>query len=106
MAGRSGNDNDAALLRAVRIIKLLYQSSPILNYIIANPHPHPEGTRRHRKSRRRRWRSRQKQLDAISKRNLSACLGRHPEHVSFHLPPIEGRHIGDSEDSGGSGAQE
>nr|AAK94286.1 rev protein [Human immunodeficiency virus 1] len=94
MAGRSGNDE--ALLQAVRIIKLLYQS----------PYPKPEGTRQARKNRRRRWRARQKQIHSISERILSTCLGRSEEPVSFLLPPIEGLHIGDSESGGTSGTQQ
>nr|WCD68152.1 rev protein [Human immunodeficiency virus 1] len=79
MAGRSG-DTDEDLLRAVRIIKILYQS---------NPYPPPEGTRQTRKNRRRRWRARQKQIHSLSERILSSCLGRPTEPVPFHLPPIE-----------------
>nr|QQX37377.1 rev protein [Human immunodeficiency virus 1]QQX37385.1 rev protein [Human immunodeficiency virus 1]QQX37393.1 rev protein [Human immunodeficiency virus 1]QQX37401.1 rev protein [Human immunodeficiency virus 1]QQX37409.1 rev protein [Human immunodeficiency virus 1] len=79
MAGRSG-DNDEELLRAVRIIKILYQS---------NPYPPPEGTRQARRNRRKRWRSRQRQIRAISERILSTCLGRSAEPVPLQLPPIE-----------------
>nr|AAY68614.1 rev protein [Human immunodeficiency virus 1] len=95
MAGRSG-DSDEALLQAVRIIKILYQS---------NPYPKPEGTRQARKNRRRRWRARQRQIRAISERILSTCLGRSEEPVPFLLPPIERLHIDCSEDGGTSGAQ-
>nr|AGC37039.1 rev protein [Human immunodeficiency virus 1] len=93
MAGRSGDD-DEALLRVVRIIKILYQS---------NPYPKPEGTRQARKNRRRRWRARQRQIHSISERILSACLGRPTEPVPFQLPPIERLHIDCSESSGTSG---
>nr|AAN74529.1 rev protein [Human immunodeficiency virus 1] len=79
MAGRSG-DTDEELLRAVRIIKILYQS---------NPYPPPEGTRQARKNRRRRWRARQRQIRALSQRILSTCLGRSAEPVPLQLPPIE-----------------
>ncbi|AAQ17104.1 rev protein [Human immunodeficiency virus 1] len=79
MAGRSG-DADEELLRAVRIIKILYQS---------NPYPPPEGTRQTRKNRRRRWRARQRQIRALSERILSTCLGRSEEPVPLQLPPIE-----------------
>nr|WCD67938.1 rev protein [Human immunodeficiency virus 1] len=79
MAGRSG-DADEELLRAVRIIKILYQS---------NPYPPPEGTRQARKNRRRRWRARQRQIRALSERILSSCLGRPEEPVPLQLPPIE-----------------
>nr|QJX37517.1 rev protein [Human immunodeficiency virus 1] len=96
MAGRSG-DSDEALLQAVRIIRILYQS---------NPYPKPEGTRQARKNRRRRWRARQRQIREISERILSTCMGRSQEPVPFHLPPIERLHIGDSESSGTSGTQQ
>nr|AAR27736.1 rev protein [Human immunodeficiency virus 1] len=96
MAGRSG-DSDEALLQAVKIIKILYQS---------NPYPKPEGTRQARKNRRRRWRARQRQINSISERILSTCLGRSTEPVPFQLPPIERLHIGDSESSGTTGTQQ
>nr|AGC37062.1 rev protein [Human immunodeficiency virus 1] len=95
MAGRSGDD-DEALLRVVRIIRILYQS---------NPYPKPGGTRQARKNRRRRWRARQRQIHSISERILSACLGRPAEPVPFQLPPIERLHIDCSESSGTSGTQ-
>nr|AAY68598.1 rev protein [Human immunodeficiency virus 1] len=96
MAGRSG-DSDEALLQAVRIIKILYQS---------NPYPKPEGTRQARKNRRRRWRARQRQIHSISERILSTCLGRPAEPVPLQLPPLERLHIACSESSGTSGAQQ
>nr|AGG97414.1 rev protein [Human immunodeficiency virus 1] len=96
MAGRSG-DSDEALLQAVRIIKILYQS---------NPYPKPEGTRQARKNRRRRWRTRQRQINSISERILSTCLGRSAEPVPFQLPPIERLHIDCGESSGTSGTQQ
>nr|QKS75024.1 rev protein [Human immunodeficiency virus 1] len=96
MAGRSG-DNDEALIQAVKIIKILYQS---------NPYPKPEGTRQARRNRRRRWRARQQQIHSISERILSTCLGRPTEPVPFQLPPIERLHIGDSENGGTSGTQQ
>nr|AYX42455.1 rev protein [Human immunodeficiency virus 1] len=95
MAGRSG-DNDAALLQAVRTIKILYQS---------NPYPNPEGTRQARRNRRKRWRKRQRQIRALSERILSTCLGRPTEPVPFQLPPIERLAINSSENSGTSGTQ-
>nr|AVE27090.1 rev protein [Human immunodeficiency virus 1] len=95
MAGRSG-DADAELLRAVGIIKILYQS---------NPYPPPEGTRQARKNRRRRWRARQRQIRAISERILSTCLGRSAEPVPLPLPPIERLCLDCSENSGPSGTQ-
>nr|WCD67788.1 rev protein [Human immunodeficiency virus 1] len=96
MAGRSG-DSDEELLRAVRIIKILYQS---------NPYPSPEGTRQARKNRRRRWRARQRQVRALSERILLTCLGRSPEPVPLQLPPIERLCIACSEDGGTSGTQQ
>nr|AYX65502.1 rev protein [Human immunodeficiency virus 1]AYX65557.1 rev protein [Human immunodeficiency virus 1]AYX65690.1 rev protein [Human immunodeficiency virus 1]AYX65721.1 rev protein [Human immunodeficiency virus 1]AYX65791.1 rev protein [Human immunodeficiency virus 1] len=96
MAGRSG-DSDEALLQAVKIIKILYQS---------NPYPTPEGTRQARKNRRRRWRARQRQIHSISERILGTFLGRSTEPVPFQLPPIERLSIGDSESSGTSGTQQ
>nr|APU87898.1 rev protein [Human immunodeficiency virus 1] len=96
MAGRSG-DSDAALLQAVRIIKILYQS---------NPYPKPEGTRQARRNRRRRWRARQRQIHSIGERILATCLGRLEEPVPFQLPPIERLNIGDSKDSGTAGTQQ
>ncbi|AAC32657.1 Rev [Human immunodeficiency virus 1] len=96
MAGRSG-DPDEELLRAVRIIKTLYQS---------NPYPSPAGTRQARKNRRRRWRARQRQIHSISERILSACLGRPAEPVPFQLPPLEGLSLDCSKDGGTSGTQQ
>nr|UXP07346.1 rev protein [Human immunodeficiency virus 1] len=93
MAGRSG-DSDEQLLTAVKIIKILYQS---------NPHPPPEGTRQARRNRRRRWRARQRQINSISERILSTCLGRSEEPVPFQLPPIERLTLDCSEDCGTSG---
>nr|AAY32446.1 rev protein [Human immunodeficiency virus 1] len=95
MAGRSG-DNDEALLQAVKIIKILYQS---------NPYPKLEGTRQARRNRRRRWRARQRQIHSISERILCACLGRPAEPVPLQLPPIERLHIDCSENSGTSGTE-
>nr|ACY70107.1 rev protein [Human immunodeficiency virus 1] len=96
MAGRSGNP-DEDLLRAVRIIKILYQS---------NPYPPPEGTRQARRNRRRRWRARQRQIHKISERILSTCVGRSTEPVSLQLPPLERLHLNCSEDSGTLGTQQ
>nr|WEU84506.1 rev protein [Human immunodeficiency virus 1] len=96
MAGRS-EDRDEDLLRAVRIIKILYQS---------NPYPEPRGTRQARKNRRRRWRARQRQIHSISDRVLSACLGRPAEPVPLQLPPLERLCISDSESGGTSGTQQ
>nr|QJQ91324.1 rev protein [Human immunodeficiency virus 1] len=96
MAGRSG-DADEELLRAVRIIKILYKS---------NPYPEPQGSRQARKNRRRRWRARQKQIDSISQRILSSCLGRLEEPVPLQLPPLEGLHLDCREDIGTSGTQQ
>nr|AHA50694.1 rev protein [Human immunodeficiency virus 1] len=95
MAGRSGN-SDEALLQAVRIIKILYQS---------NPYPEPRGTRQARKNRRRRWRARQKQIHSISERILSTCMGRSAEPVPLQLPPLERLTLDCSKDCGTSGTQ-
>nr|AMQ24554.1 rev protein [Human immunodeficiency virus 1] len=95
MAGRSGS-TDEELLRAIRTIKILYQS---------NPYPELRGTRQARKNRRRRWRARQKQIDSISARILSACLGRSPEPVPLQLPPLERLTLDCNEDCGTSGTQ-
>nr|AKN90033.1 rev protein [Human immunodeficiency virus 1] len=95
MAGRSGSDEE--LLTAVRIIKILYSS---------NPCPKPGGSRQARKNRRRRWRARQKQIDSLSERILSTCLGRSTEPVPFQLPPIERLHLDCQEDCGTSGTQQ
>nr|AAD46080.1 rev protein [Human immunodeficiency virus 1] len=89
MAGRSG-DSDEELLKAVRLIKILYQS---------NPYPKPEGTRQARRNRRKRWRARQRQIHSISQRILSTCLGRPAEPVPFQLPPLERLNLDCSEDS-------
>nr|QIC91339.1 rev protein [Human immunodeficiency virus 1] len=95
MAGRSG-DSDEDLLRAIRIIKILYQS---------NPPPKPSGTRQARRNRRRRWRARQRQIDTLSERILSTCLGRSQEPVPLQLPPLERLHLDCSENCGTSGTQ-
>nr|AFN61978.1 rev protein [Human immunodeficiency virus 1] len=95
MAGRSG-DSDEELIKAVRFIRLLYQSNPL---------PNPEGTRQARRNRRRRWRQRQRHLDQISGWILSDFLGRPAEPVPFQLPPLERLTLDCSEDSGTSGTQ-
>nr|AUO71935.1 rev protein [Human immunodeficiency virus 1] len=95
MAGRSG-DSDEELLKAVRLIKLLYQS---------NPPPSPEGTRQARRNRRRRWGERQRQIRTISGWILSTHLGRPTEPVHFQLPPLERLTLDCSEDCGTSGTQ-
>nr|UTQ18152.1 rev protein [Human immunodeficiency virus 1]UTQ18179.1 rev protein [Human immunodeficiency virus 1]UTQ18206.1 rev protein [Human immunodeficiency virus 1] len=96
MAGRSGS-TDEELLRAVRTIRILYESNPL---------PSSEGTRQARKNRRRRWRARQRQISAISERILSACVGRSTEPVPLQLPPLERLHLDCSEDCGTSGTQQ
>nr|ASR81734.1 rev protein [Human immunodeficiency virus 1] len=93
MAGGS-EDRDEELLKAVRIIKILYQS---------NPYPEPRGTRQARKNRRRRWRARQRQIHSISERILSACVGRPAEPVPLQLPPLERLTLNCNEDCGTSG---
>nr|AIK20135.1 rev protein [Human immunodeficiency virus 1] len=95
MAGRSG-DSDEDLLRAVRLIKFLYQS---------NPPPRTEGTRQARRNRRRRWRERQRQIHTLSRWILSNHLGRPAEPVPFQLPPIERLNLDCDEDCGTSGTQ-
>nr|UTQ20139.1 rev protein [Human immunodeficiency virus 1]UTQ20148.1 rev protein [Human immunodeficiency virus 1]UTQ20157.1 rev protein [Human immunodeficiency virus 1]UTQ20166.1 rev protein [Human immunodeficiency virus 1]UTQ20175.1 rev protein [Human immunodeficiency virus 1] len=96
MAGRSGS-TDEELLRAIRIIKILYQS---------NPYPSAEGSRQTRKNRRRRWRARQRQIRAISERVLCSCLGRPTEPVPLQLPPLERLHLDCSEDCGTCGTEQ
>nr|ACV92606.1 rev protein [Human immunodeficiency virus 1] len=96
MAGRSG-DSDEKLLQTLKIIKILYQS---------NPYPKPQGSRQARKNRRRRWRARQNQIDSISQRILSTCLGRPAEPVPLQLPPLERLHLDCREDCGTSGTQQ
>nr|AHC29791.1 rev protein [Human immunodeficiency virus 1] len=96
MAGRSGS-TDEELLRAVRIIKILYQS---------NPFPSAEGTRQARRNRRRRWRARQRQIREISERILSTCLGRPTEPVPLPLPPLERLNLGCNEDCATPGTQQ
>nr|QBP33419.1 rev protein [Human immunodeficiency virus 1] len=93
MAGRSGS-TDEDLIKAVRIIKILYQS---------NPFPSSEGTRQTRRNRRRRWRARQRQISALSERILSSCLGRPTEPVPLQLPPLERLTLDCNEDCGTSG---
>nr|AAZ39166.1 rev protein [Human immunodeficiency virus 1] len=95
MAGRSG-DSDEDLLKAVRLIKFLYQS---------NPPPSSEGTRQARRNRRRRWRARQSWIRTISDRILSDHLGRPTEPVPLQLPPLERLTLDCSEDCGTSGTQ-
>nr|QPJ74721.1 rev protein [Human immunodeficiency virus 1] len=95
MAGRSG-DSDEDLLKAVRLIKILYQSNPL---------PSPEGTRQARRNRRRRWRARQRQIHSISERILSTYLGRSEEPVPLQLPPLERLTLNCNEDCGTSGTQ-
>ncbi|AIA09013.1 rev protein [Human immunodeficiency virus 1] len=95
MAGRSG-DSDEDLLKAVRLIKRIYQS---------NPPPNPEGTRQARRNRRRRWRKRQQQIIQISGWILNTYLDRPEEPVPLHLPPIERLTLDCNEDCGTSGPQ-
>nr|ADJ00378.1 rev protein [Human immunodeficiency virus 1] len=88
MAGRSGS-TDEELLRAVRIINILYRS---------NPYPSAERTRQTRKNRRRKWRARQRQIRKISNQILSSCLRRSTEPVPLQLPPLERLQLDCSED--------
>nr|AUO70286.1 rev protein [Human immunodeficiency virus 1]AUO70295.1 rev protein [Human immunodeficiency virus 1]AUO70304.1 rev protein [Human immunodeficiency virus 1]AUO70313.1 rev protein [Human immunodeficiency virus 1]AUO70322.1 rev protein [Human immunodeficiency virus 1] len=95
MAGRSG-DSDEELLRAVRLIKLLYQS---------NPPPSPEGTRQARRNRRRRWRERQRWIRSISGWILGNYLGRPEDTVPLQLPSLERLTLDCKEDCGTPGTQ-
>nr|AKP06552.1 rev protein [Human immunodeficiency virus 1] len=95
MAGRR-EDSDEDLLKAIRLIKFLYQSNPL---------PSPEGTRQARRNRRRRWRARQRQIRSIGERILSTYLGRSAEPVPLQLPPIERLNLNCNEDCGPSGTQ-
>nr|ACF18053.1 rev protein [Human immunodeficiency virus 1] len=95
MAGRSG-DSDEELLKAIRLIKFLYQSNPL---------PSLEGTRQARRNRRRRWRERQRQIRSISELILDTYLGRSAEPVPLQLPPLERLTLDSSEDCGTSGTQ-
>nr|WHT24532.1 rev protein [Human immunodeficiency virus 1] len=95
MAGRSG-DNDEALLQAVRLIKILYQS---------NPPPSLKGTRQARRNRRRRWRERQRQIHKIGGWVLRAYLGQPAEPVPLQLPPLERLTLDCNEGCGTSGTQ-
>nr|ALP12647.2 rev protein [Human immunodeficiency virus 1] len=95
MAGRSG-DSDEDFLKAIRIIKFLYQS---------NPPPSPQGTRQARRNRRRRWRERQRHIRVISDWILRNHLGRPTEPVPLQLPPLERLTLDCDEDCGTSGTQ-
>nr|ALP12791.1 rev protein [Human immunodeficiency virus 1] len=95
MAGRSG-DSDEDLLKAVRLIKQLYQS---------NPPPSQEGTRQARRNRRRRWRARQRQIHFIGARILSTYLGGSTEPVPLQLPPLERLTLDCDKECGTSGTQ-
>nr|ADC91888.1 rev protein [Human immunodeficiency virus 1] len=95
MAGRSG-DSDEELLKAIRLIKILYHS---------NPPPSPTGTRQARRNRRRRWRERQRQIQSIGERIFNTLLERPAEPVPLQLPPLERLTLDCSEDCGNSGTQ-
>nr|ACR55391.1 rev protein [Human immunodeficiency virus 1] len=96
MAGRSG-DSDEELLKAVRIIKLLYQS---------NPPPKPEGTRQARRNRRRRWeRETETHQRPFSEWILSTHLERPSEPVPLQLPPLERLTLDCNKDCGTSGTK-
>ncbi|ALX35445.1 rev protein [Human immunodeficiency virus 1] len=86
MAGRS--DADQQLLRAVQIIKILYQS---------NPCPSPTGSRNARRNRRRRWRRRQTQVDSIAARVLATVVHGPQDNNLVELPPLEQLSISDPE---------
>nr|AIG51567.1 rev [Simian immunodeficiency virus] len=92
MAG-SGREEDPELrqlLRACRIIKILYDSSSRLFTSCPDPFPPASGSRSARRNRRRRWRRRQHQIRAIAERVLSSCLGR-PESDRLVDPPDIGQ---------------
>nr|AEF14301.1 rev protein [Human immunodeficiency virus 1] len=95
MAGRR-EDSDEELLKAIRLIKILYQSNPL---------PNSEGTRQARRNRRRRWRARQRQIREISERILDTFLGGSTEPVPLQLPPLERLTLDCSKDCGTSGTQ-
>ncbi|ACR55500.1 rev protein [Human immunodeficiency virus 1] len=95
MAGRR-EDSDEDLLKAIRLIKVLYQS---------NPPPSIQAPRQARTHRRRRWRARQRQIHSIGERILSTYLGRPAEPVPLQLPPLERLNLNCSEDCGTSGTQ-
>nr|AVE27327.1 rev protein [Human immunodeficiency virus 1] len=95
MAGRRGSSEEE-FLRAVKVIKTLYQS---------NPPPNPEGTRQARRNRRRRWRKRQRQIRSISERILGTLLDRSEKPVPLQLPPLERLTLDCNEDCGTSGTQ-
>nr|AMZ01586.1 rev protein [Human immunodeficiency virus 1] len=93
MAGRR---EDEEILKAVRLIRLLYQSNPL---------PNPEGNRQARRNRRRRWRARQRQIREISERILDTYLGGSTEPVPLQLPPLERLTLDCNKDCGTSGTQ-
>nr|ADE61222.1 rev protein [Simian immunodeficiency virus] len=88
MAGRS-EERDELLLKAVTIIKVLYQS---------NPYPSSGGTRTARRKRRRRWRQRQNQIDQIGQRIFRTLLGGSQEPIPLQLPQIERLNINTEQD--------
>nr|ADZ56377.1 rev protein [Human immunodeficiency virus 1] len=96
MAGRSG-DSDEELLKAVRLIKVLYQSNPL---------PNPEETRQAQRNRRRRWKKRQRHIQSISEQILNTYLGRSEKPVPLLLPPIERLTLDCNEDCRTSKTQE
>nr|AYP19727.1 rev protein [Human immunodeficiency virus 1] len=92
MAGRS--DEDQQLLRAIQIIKILYQS---------NPHPSPTGSRSARRNRRRRWRRRQAQVDTLAARILATIVHGPQDNSLVELPPLEQLSIRDPDGDQPSG---
>nr|ASC61876.1 rev protein [Simian immunodeficiency virus] len=80
MAGREELEGtDEQLLKAVRIIKILYQ----------NPYPKPAGSRAARRNKRRRWRKRQNQVEGIAARVLHTLVGGPDEHNPVDLPDLQ-----------------
>ncbi|CAC38425.1 rev protein [Human immunodeficiency virus 1] len=93
MAGRS--DGDQPLLRAIQIIKILYQS---------NPHPSPTtGSTSARRNRRRRWRKRQAQIDTLAARILATVVHGPQDNNLVELPPLEQLSIRDPDGDQPSG---
>nr|AHC30148.1 rev protein [Human immunodeficiency virus 1] len=91
MAGRSDADQ---LLRAIQIIKILYQS---------NPHPSSSGSRNARRNRRRRWRRRQAQVENLAARVLATVVHGPQDNNLVELPPLEQLNIRDPEGDQQSG---
>ncbi|CAC38434.1 rev protein [Human immunodeficiency virus 1] len=92
MAGRS--DGDQPLLRAIQIIKILYQS---------NSHTSPTGSRSARRNRRRRWRTRHAHVDTLAARILATVVHGPQDNNLVELPPLEQLSIRDPDGDQPSG---